>query len=167
MRQLFGLHGFRADLADGHAARSNNRLGNRTLAGNLDRKRLEYAQQRRSLCLGDGIDLLTRVDAALFDHHRDYLLRQQLTERVDKIAVLVLVKVREQTFVQRFFVQRGLEINLHTVLFAAEMTHMRTRGQHQRTGQTEVREQHFTKVRVELLLVFIHGQLHVAQAETH
>ena len=79
----------------------------------------------------------------------------------------MLVKVREQALVERLFVQRGLEINLHTVLFAAEMAHMRTRGQHQRTGQTEVREQHFTEVRVELLLVFIHGQLHVAQAETH
>ena len=83
------------------------------------------------------------------------------------IAVLVLVKIAQQALVQRLFVQRRLEINLHTVLFAAEMAHMRTRGQHQRTGQTEVREQHFAKVRVELLLVFIHGQLHIAQAETH
>ena len=79
----------------------------------------------------------------------------------------MLVKVREQALVERLFVQRRLEINLYTVLFASEMAHMRTRGQHQRTGQTEVREQHFTKVRVELLLVFIHGQLHVAQAKTH
>ena len=54
MRQLFGLHGFRTDLADGHAARSDNRLGDRTLAGNLDRKRLEYAQQRGTLIVNPG-----------------------------------------------------------------------------------------------------------------
>ena len=103
MRQLFGLHGFRADLADGHAARGDNRLGDRTLAGNLDRERLEYAQQRGTLCLGDGIDLLARVDAALFDHHRNQLLREQLTERVDKIAVLVFVKVRVAGACPAFF----------------------------------------------------------------
>ena len=47
---------------------------------------------------------------------RDYLLRQQLPKRVDKIAVLVLVKIAQQALVQRFFVQRRLEINLYTCL---------------------------------------------------
>ena len=44
---------------------------------------------------------------------------------------------------------------------------MCARGQHERTRQTEVREQHLAEVGVDLFLVFKGGQLHVAQAESH
>ena len=110
---------------------------------------------------------ISRVDAALFDDRRDDFPRQQLAQGVYEVAVLVLVEVGQQALIERFFIERRLEVDLDTVAFAAEMAHMCARGQHERTRQTEMREQHLAEVGVYLFLVFKDGQLHVAQAESH
>ena len=62
-------------------------------------------------------------------HHGYDLARQQITQRIDKIAVFVLVKIGKQPLVQRFLIERGLEVDLDTILLAAEMPHMCGRRQ--------------------------------------
>ena len=67
-----------------------------------------------------------------------HISRQQTAQRIDEITVFMLAEVAQQTLVQRFFVQRGLEVDLDVVALAAEVPHMRGRGQDERYGQAEV-----------------------------
>ena len=61
----------------------------------------------------------------------------------------------------------GLEVDLDVIALAAEMPHMRGRGQDERPGQAEMRKQHLAEVRPDLFVVLEHRHLHVAQAEPH
>ena len=65
-------------------------------------KHLSTRSSEARCFLRDGVHLFARIDAAFFDDRRDELARQQLAERVDEVAVLVLVEVGEQTPVERF-----------------------------------------------------------------
>ena len=106
-----------------------------------------------------------RRDARAVDELIDHFLRQKRAEHVAVVAVCVLFKIRQQALVEHLLVERGLEVDLQSVLLFVEMPHVRAGRQDERPAHAEVREQHFAEIRVNLFVVFVYRQRNVAQAQ--
>ena len=73
-------------------------------------KVLEQPHEAAALLPGDGVDLAVGRDAAARHHRVDHLPGQQVPQGVEKVAVDVLFKVREQPPVQGLLIQGGLQV---------------------------------------------------------
>ncbi len=76
---------------------------------------LQKRPQRGALLAREIVYLLVRRDAGALHRRGNELLRQKLAERVAKIAVRVLLKIRQQALIELLLVERRLEVKLQPI----------------------------------------------------
>ena len=81
---------------------------------------LQKRPQRGALLAREIVYLLVRRDAGALHRRGNELLRQKLAERVAKIAVRVLLKIRQQALVELLLVERRLEVKLQPIALFIE-----------------------------------------------
>ena len=74
--------------------------------------------------------------------HRNHLCREQIVQCIVKLPVGIPPEIAQKAGVQRFFVQRGFEINPRLVLSRCQIAQVRGSAQNHGTGQPEVLKHH-------------------------
>ena len=109
----------------------------------------------------DGVHLGVLRDAGQADKHGDHGAPGKISQGVLEFLIGVLFKITQDARVELLFVKPRLEVNFEPVGSLAHIAHMRACREHQRPGNAEVCEEHFAKLPVDKLIIFISGERHI------
>ena len=126
----------------------------------------EQLHQRAALLTREGVGLLLGRQAAAPQHHGHHAPRNETGENFIHVAVGIFRDVAQDAALELLLVERGLEVDHKAVALLVPIAQVCARGEYQRPGHAEVREEHFTELAEEGLgLLAVDGELHVPQRE--
>ena len=114
---------------------------------------LEQLHELVPLLARDSVDLRILRNTGQAHEHRDHGMTRKIIERVLKVPVGIFLKITQDARVELLFIQRRLQVDGQAVAVLREVAHVRARRQHQRAGDTEMREEHLAEVGIDLTLL--------------